>query len=235
MRVAAAGLLAIAAAVVIALGASARADDASPFPSPSPVATLEPGAGGYALVGIAALNASGGEQPGPAKSPAPITFASAGASGYSLELEGRLSPRYVSMLRFEDENIHGKTPSVESRFDISALYQFTGKYVGVGVGYASVQRSTIGSASNGLGAGVVLLPNFGQRISPYGSLFYYPSLTAPGPSRGGLSVVRLGLTLTPQHATGVFARVGITSQNFSASTFSPTSISGVEVGVGATF
>jgi len=235
VRVAAWGLAAIIAAVGLALRAAAQADEASPFPSPSPQASTAPGSGGYAVIGIAALSANGGQIARASATATPAPFIAAGASGYSIELMGRLSPSYVSMLRFEDANIHGDDSSVESRFDVALLYQFASKNTAVGLGYASLQRSTLQSSINGLGAGVALLPQFDRRLAPYGSFFYYPGLSAPAGTRGGLTVLRLGVTITPQKATGVFARIGVTSQSFGAQTFSPTSLSGVEIGVGTDF
>jgi len=235
MRVAAWGLAAIVAAVALALRAAAQADEANPFPSPSPEVSAAPGSGGYAVIGVAALSANGGQMPGAGATATPASFRAASASGYSVELMGRLSPSYVSLLRFEDANLHGGDSSVESRFDLALLYQFRSKATAVGIGYASLQRSTLQSSINGLGAGVALLPKFDRRISPYGSFFYYPGLSAPSGTRGGLTVLRLGITVTPQKTTGFFGRIGVTSQSFGAATFSPTSLSGVEIGVGTDF
>jgi len=235
VRVAAWGLVAIVAAMILALHVRAQADDASPFPSPSPETTQVPGSGGYAVFGVAALSASGGEVAGPGASATPVSFHSATASGYSLELLGRLSPSYETTLHFEDANLHGADASVESRFDVSVLYQFAARDTAVGIGYASLQRSTIQSSANGFGAGVALLPRFDRRASPYASFFYYPGLTAAGGVRSGLSVFRLGLVVTPPNSTGLFARIGASAQSYGARTFSPTSLSGVEIGVGIYF
>ncbi len=235
MRVAAWGLCAIVAAFALAFRVSAQADEGSPFPSPSPVSSGAPGSGGYAVIGVAALSGSGGQLAASGPTATPSAFKAAGASGYSVELMGRLSPSYVSMLRFEDANIHGDDSSVESRFDLALMYQFASRNTAAGIGYASLQRSTIQSSINGLGAGVALLPEFDRRISPYGSFFYYPGLSAPAGERGGLTVLRLGITVTPQQTSGVFARIGVTSQHFGAQTFSPTSLTGVEIGIGTDF
>ena len=237
MRVAAAGFAAIVVAVALARNATASADQANPFPSPSPVATEVPGTGGYAVFAFSALSASGGLVPGTAGSPSPtpMPFRSTGASGYSIEVMGRLSTSYIATLRYEDANIHSNSAAVGTRFDIATLYQFGSTHAAAGLGYASIQQSTLSSSANGLGAGVALLPNFAKRVSPYGSFFYYPSLTAPGPTRGALTVLRFGVTLTTARASGVFARVGVSSQQFSASAFSPTSITGAELGFGTTF
>jgi hypothetical protein len=235
VRVAAWGLCAIVAALALALRVSAQADEGSPFPSPSPESSAAPGSGGYAVIGVAALSANGGQLAASGPTATPSAFRAATASGYSIELMGRLSPSYISMLRFENANIHGDDSSVESRFDLSLMYQFPSRNTAVGIGYASLQRSTIQSSINGLGAGVALLPAFDHRISPYGSFFYYPGLTAPADQRGGLTVLRLGIAVTPQRTTGVFGRIGVMSQNFGAQSFSPTSLSGVEIGVGTDF
>lgn len=235
MRVAAAGLVAIAAATAIALDASARADEASPFPSPSPVASEPPGSGGYVSFGIAALSANGGTIPAASASSTPAAFKASSASGYSVELVGRLSSSYVATLNYRDTNIHGNDSPLETRFDASVLYSFSRNNAAVGFGFVSLQRSTVPTSSNGFGLGGMILPDFARRVSPYASLFFYPSLVAPADTRGGLSVIRLGIVLSPSRQNGPFARIGLTSQNFGAALLSPTSLSGVEVGVGTTF
>lgn len=233
MRVVAAGALAILAALLIAQHPIARADDqgTSPFPSPSPSASAGFGSGGYALVGAMALSGSGGLVPA---SPTPAPFAAAGSTGYEVEVLGRLSDSYLGLLHYEDVNIHGDDAAVDSRLDLTALYQFAKTPAAFGLGYTALQRSTAHSTSSGFGAGFALLPDFARGVSPYASAFYYPSLPSAG-LRGGLSVIHLGLAISPQRAPGFFARVGVTTQNFGATNFSPRSLSGVEVGVGTTF
>ena len=234
MRVAAAGVLAIIAAIVLAAHGAASADESSPFPSPSPSSSAGPGQGGYALVGIDGLAGSGGQIPPSLASPSPAPFRAAGATGYSIEIMGRMSPAYLALLHYEDVNVHGDDAAVESRFDVSALRQFSSGRAAFGLGFVALQRSTATSTSNGLGLGVALLPDLSRGVSVYGSAFVYPSLPS-GTVRGALSVLRLGLTIAPARATGVFARVGVTSQNFAATTFSPKSLTGVELGIGTSF
>jgi len=224
-------LLAILAAFLIAQHPIASADESSPFPSPSPSASAGPGSGGYALAGVMALNGSGGLVPA---SPTPAPFQAAGSTGYELELLGRLSDTYLATLHFEDVNVHGDDSSVESRLDVSALYQIPRTQAAVGLGYAALQRSTAQTTSSGLGLGIAELPDFAHRMSPYASAFFYPSLPS-GTTRGGLTVLRAGLAFTAPGTSGLFARVGFSNQNFSASSFSPRSLSGVEVGFGVTF
>jgi len=231
VRLAAAGLLAILAAFLIAQHPIASADESSPFPSPSPSASAGPGSGGYALAGVMALNGSGGLVPA---SPTPAPFQAAGSTGYELELLGRLSDSYLASLHFEDVNVHGDDSSVESRLDVSALYQISRTHTAIGLGYAALQRSTAQTTSSGLGLGIAELPDFERRMSPYASAFFYPSLPS-GTSRGGLTVLRAGLAFTAPGTSGLFARVGFSNQNFSASSFSPRSLSGVELGFGVTF
>lgn len=231
MRLAAAGLLSVLAAFFIAQRPIASADQSSPFPSPSPSASAGPGSGGYALAGVMSLNGSGGFVPA---SPTPAPFQAAGSTGYELELLGRLSDSYLALLHFEDVNIHGDDSSVESRLDVNALYQFSRTQTAIGLGYAALQRSTAHTTSSGLGLGLAVLPDFAHRMSPYASAFFYPSLPS-ATSRGGLTVLQAGLALSAPGTSGLFARVGFSSQNFSAASFSPRSLSGVELGVGVTF
>ncbi len=235
MRLAAYGALAILAAVAIAGRPGARADEANPFPSPSPVESVPPGNGGYAAIGVGLLSGSGGVVPAPSPSQTPLPFHAGSATGYSVEVLGRLSPSYLGSLRFEDTNVRGNGNPIVSRFDLSALYQFRPSHVALGLGYASLQRSSVQASSNGIGLGVALLPDFARPIAPYGSLFAYPSITGPSGTRATLTVMRLGLTISPPKSTGIFARIGVSAQNFGASAFSPTSLTGIELGVGTTF
>jgi hypothetical protein len=235
VRVAAAGLVAIIAAIAIALHGSARADEASPFPSPSPVATEPPGSGGYVSIAIGAFAANGGTVPAPDASSTPHEFKAASASSYSIELVGRLSQTYIATVDYRDTNIHGADAPLETRLGAAVLYSFPRNNTALGIGYASLQRSTVPTSSNGFGLGAMILPDFSRRVSPYASFFYYPSLVAPENTRGGLSVIGLGIVLSPSRQNGLFERIGFSAQNFGAKLLSPTSLSGVELGVGSTF
>jgi len=139
------------------------------------------------------------------------------------------------MLHYEDVSIHGDDSSIESRFDVSPMFVFSGSRFAVGLSYASLQRSTAMSTSNGLGFALALLPDFSRRASPYVSAFLYPRLPAGNNTSGALGVLRAGVAFTPPHAQGFFARIGVLTQNFGAPAFSPKSLSGVEFGLGTTF
>src|SRR4029077_3215568 len=104
-----------------------------------------------------------------------------------------------------------------------------------GLSYGSLQRSSSPAGSNGIGAGVMLSPDFERRVSPYASYFLYPRLAEPANTHGTLSVLRLGVVIAPKSATNAFARLGFLAQKLGASSSSPTSLSGLEFGVGATF
>lgn len=235
MRVAAAGLIAILAAFALALHPTARADESNPFPSPSPVETQAPGSGGYAVFGIAALSANGGSIPASIASPSPVPFRATSATGFSLDLVGRLSSSYIATIQYQGTNLHGDDVAVITRFEAGVLYAFRGGRTAAGLSYGSIQRSTTAAASNGIGAGVMLTPDFSRRLSPYGSLFFYPGLSEPANTRGTLSVLRLGVVIAPKSATNLFARLGFIAQNLGATSSSPTSLSGLEFGIGSTF
>jgi hypothetical protein len=234
LRVAAAAVAAIIAAVVLALDSRAGADQTSPFPSPSPVVTEVPGSGGYAVIGFAALSASGGSVPSPAPSSTPMPFSAARASGFSIELVGRLSPLYAAEVRYDDANIHNASAPIDTRFEAAVLRDFGASHFALGVGYTSVQRSTDLLSSNGLGFGAMILPNFARRISPYASLFLYPNLPSAG-THATLSALRLGIAFSPSRQNGIFEKIGFAAENFGASGSSPTSLAGVEFSLGTSF
>ena len=235
MRVAAAAFLAIMAAITLAFVSRAGADQTSPFPSPSPVVTEPPGSGGFAAIGFGALSASGGTVASATPSASPLPFSAARASSFSVEVLGRLSPFYVAEVRYDDANIHNSAAPIDTRFETAVLREFGASRLAFGFGYTSVQRSTDLMSSNGLGIGAMLLPNFARRTSPYASLSYYPTLTTPGGGHASLTMVRLGVAISPSRQSGLFERIGFTAQNFGASASSPTSLAGVELGVGTSF
>jgi hypothetical protein len=235
VRVAAAGFAAILAAIALALDASARADQASPFPSPSPVPSVAPGSGGYAAIDFTSYSAAGGTIPASLASSAPTPFLASSASGFSAEVLSHISDHYLADIGYVNASIHGDDHAIVTRLDASVLYDFGEGRTAAGIGYASVGRSTISASSNGFGIGAMLLPDFTRKLSPYASLFYYPSMPAPVSTKGGLSTLRLGIAYTLRGTSGIFARVGLASQNFNASSTSPTSLTGVELGIGGTF
>ncbi|HXW76066.1 MAG TPA: hypothetical protein VEJ20_01510, partial [Candidatus Eremiobacteraceae bacterium] len=212
MRVAVAAFAAILAALALARHEQASADQSSPFPSPSPTATVAQGSGGYASFAIEAAQGSGGMIPGTQASPSPRPFAGANATGYALDLLARLSDRYVGTIAFKDVSIHGDDSPIVSRFDGSLMHVFGGGDVAAGIGFAALQRSNIATSANGVGLGAALLPSFTGRISPYASIFFYPSLPAPRGVRGSLSVVKAGLAFTIPRVQGWFVRLGFDEQ-----------------------
>jgi len=238
VRVAAAGLAAIVAALVLLVDSAARAGDTSPFPSPSPSVAQIPGSGGYALIGVGVLTGTGGTiagpMPSPSSTPQLLPFSSAHASQYSLEVAGRLSSSYVAALDYDDANVHGDDSPIVSRFNAAILYNFNGGQTALGIAYGAVQRSTLATSANGFGVGAAILPDFARKASPYASFYYYPSLGVAG-SRASFTVARFGIALAANAQSGIFERAGFYAQHFGVSAVSPNTLTGFELGVGTTF
>jgi hypothetical protein len=235
LRIAAAAIAAIIAAFALERFDAARADQPSPFPSPSPVASQAPGAGGFFSIGFSSQSANGGMIPGTAVSPSPRPFRPGTATGFDLDLVSRLSTGYVAGLDFGDASIHGDDSAIVSRLDLSVMRRLgvNGDFA-VGLAYGALQRSNVSTSENGIGLSAKLLPDFSHRVSPYATLFYYPTLPAPLNTRGSLTVFGVGAAFSLPTGNW-FARLGFTSQTTGASTTSPQSLSGVELGVGTRF
>lgn len=234
MRIAAAGFAAILASLALMLGAGASPDQSSPFPSPSPVASAGPASGGYAVIGVSSLTAAGGQIPAASATSTPTPFKATGATGYAIDIFSRISGTYAARLRYRDVSVHGDDHPIVSRFD-GGFYYTGGGRAGIGLGIASEQRSSAGASSNGFGVGAFLMPDFAKRLSPYIDADVYPSLPAPGGKRGSLETFDAGLVFVNPGGSSTFERLGVDSQIFSPITSSPTSLWGVELGIGATF
>jgi hypothetical protein len=214
-------------------GAPAQADEPGPFPSPSP--SIAPAGGnGYVAVGFSAANASGGQiVPRPGSTDTPRPFVNAGAGGFSLDLVGRISDTFLAALKYDDYAVHGDDNPFVSYSQGILLYNPHQSIFAVGLGYLSAQRSTASVSANGAGLGATLLPRFRSGASVYGSAFFYPQMHSNGTTTS-VSALEAGVVFTPPRRGGLFYRVGGFVKT-GASHVSPTQISGLTAGVGASF
>lgn len=219
----------------MSLGAAARADQANPFPSPSPVASTVPGSGGYVAVGGSWFSASGGAVPASLASSTPAPFSAVPATGFNAEIASRVSDRFVADLAYEDDSIHGDDHAIVTRLDAAMMIGLLGGRAAAGIAYGSQQRSTLANSSNGLGIAAMVMPDFTRRVSPYASLDYYPSVAEPSSTHGSLAAYRLGVAYVFRGSSGLFARLGLAGQQIGSSANSPSSLTGFQLGVGGTF
>lgn len=213
--------------------AAAQADQPGPFPSPSP--SVVPAAGnGYVWLGFNGAGSSGGQVPPRAGSTAtPRPFVNASTTGFSLHLLGRISDSYLAALKFEDYSVHGNDTPFVSYSQGLVLYNPHASNLAFGVGYLSLQRSTSSVSVNGGGFGAMLLPRFKSGASAYASAFFYP-IRSRG-STSSISSLEAGVIFSPPRRGGFFYHAGAFAKNGGNASVSPTQISGLTAGVGASF
>ena len=203
----------------------------NPFPTPTPTPTPGPIGNGYVLFGYNGGNASGGVIPSTVATPSP--FPASPANGFFISIAGRFSPSFTAMLHFDDYTLHGGDQPVVTRSDGAVYYTPGGRTLGFGLGYGSLQRSSNTASASGLGVGATLLPDFRQTLSPYVDLFYYPSARTLGTS-AALFTTQAGVMVRVPRS-GLLAKLGFDLQSYPNQSTSPTSLSGLQLGLGASF
>jgi hypothetical protein len=211
--------------------AGASPSEANPFPSPTPSPTPGPIGNGYVLFGYNGGNGSGGVIPSTAATPSP--FPAAAANGFFISIAGRFSPSFTAMLHFDDYTLHGGDQPVVTRSDGALYYTPRGGLFAAGLGYEALQRSSNRASANEVGIGVSLLPNFRQVVSPYVNLFYYPSAYTLG-TAAGLTTLQAGLIVRPRSSRFLF-QLGYDSMSYPNQSTSPTTLGGLQAGLGANF
>jgi len=217
-------------------GASPSGGELSnPFPSPSPT-FISPARNGYAAVGYAGGNASGGQvAPLPHATTTPFPFPASGSSGFWIDLLGRIAPTYLVALMYDNLSVHGADRPLVSFAQGRVLYQpRPASRLAIGLGLVSVQRSTATANMNSLGLGFNLLPDFRSTLTPYGSVFFYPHLQTGGVSATFTSL-DAGLMYVPKSAGGFFLRAGGSLRSGLPATTSPQSLTALQLGVGSSF
>ena len=185
------------------------------------------------MIGFSGANASGGLIPSPGGTATPAPFPGSGANGFFADVAGRLSNVYVATLRFTNYGVRGGDNPVLTRSDGALYYTPKGGTLAVGVGFTSLQRSTGNTSANAPGIGASLLPDLRQTLSPYVNLFFYPSAKTLGVT-STITTAQAGIMFKHPHA-GVLVKLGFDYQSYPNKNFSPTSIGGVQLGVGASF
>lgn len=203
----------------------------NPFPSPTPTPTPGPIGNGFFTFGYNGGNGSGGVIPSTIATPSP--FPGSSASGFFVDIAGRFSSTFTAMLHFDDYSLHGGDQPVVTRSDGALYYTPSGGVFAAGIGYASLQRSSNRAAANAVGAGVSLLPNFRQSLSPYINVFYYPSATTLGAS-AGITTLSAGVVFKPR-SSRVLLQIGYDQMSYPNQNTSPTTLGGFQAGLGANF
>ena len=180
-------------------------------------------------------DASGGQiEPLPGDTSAPSAFPSSGASGFWIDLLGRIAPSYLAQLTYENLSVHGGDKPLISYAQGRVFYEPRASHLAVGLGLASIQRSTSNANMNGFGLGLSLLPDFGSAVTPYGSLFVYPHIQTGGVA-ATFSSLDAGVLFVPKGRGGLFVRVGGSLRAGLPSTTSPQSVTALQVGLGTSF
>ena len=206
----------------------------TPFATPEPTGTPGPIGNGFVVLGYDGASAAGGIIPFPistASPPAP--FPASNAGGFYGELTGRLSAIYAASLRFHDYVVHGADMPVVNLSEGDVVYMPRGGLFAFGLGYASWQRSSSNASANSIGAGVALMPDLRNRIAPYATFFYYPSARTSGVT-AAISAAQAGIAVRPTKA-GLLLQIGYDYIGYPNQSMSPTSLSGLQAGLGVTF
>lgn len=206
----------------------------NPFPSPSP--SVGPvSRNGYFAAGYVGGSASGGEiEPLVNSTSTPSAFPAAGASGFWLDLLGRIAPSFLAQILYDNLSVHGGDRPLVSYAQGRLLYQPHESRAAFGVSFISAQRSTSNENSNGLGVGISYLPDFQGGVTPYGSVFFYPHVQASGVG-ASLTSADAGVMFVPKGRGGLFFRLGGSLRAGAAANTSPTSVTGLQLGLGASF
>ncbi len=137
------------------------------------------------------------------------------------------------MLRFNDYAVHGGSNPVLTRTEGALYYTPGGGVLALGVGLISMQSSTFNASANALGIGASLLPDFRQTVSPYVNIFFYPSATSQSVS-ASITTAQAGAILRLKRS-GVLFKIGYDHQSYANPGVAPTSIGGIQLGLGASF
>jgi hypothetical protein len=215
-------------------GGSASPPSTNPFASPTPTGTPGPIGNGYVILGYGSASAAGGVIPPRIATTAPPSpLPASNASGFYAEVTGRFSSTYAALLRFHDYSIHGGDNAVVNLSEGALLYMPGGGRVALGVGYGSWQRSSGNTSANSVGVAAVFLPDFRRPVSPYGGIFYYPSARMLG-GTAGITAANAGIVVRPS-SSGLLLRLGYEYLGYPNQNSSPTSLSALQIGLGASF
>jgi hypothetical protein len=163
-----------------------------------------------------------------------MSFPSSGAGGFWIDLLGRLGPLYLAQLLYDNVNLHGGDNPLVSYAQGRVEYEPHRSLAAFGLGYISAQRSTAAVSLNGFGLGFSLLPALQKGVSPYASVYVYPNLHSGGGSSTFTSA-DAGVLLAPRAGGGFFVRVGGSLRAGLPASTSPTTITGVQLGLGTSF
>ena len=216
----------------------------NPFPSPSPEETESPGINGYGVALIDVVSGSGGNYVPAASTAPPLAFPASGGRGFSLDVTGKLSRVFAASLRLQDDSFHSGDKPVLTTTEGAVLYDPKGARGALGLGIISFQRYNGVSSATGGGFGGTYLPDTDHHISAYGKLFFYPSMSFPEiavspptkqPQHASLFTYQMGLAVAPSGGGGLFYSIGLGGHAGGPSSYSPQSVTALQIGIGATF
>ncbi len=215
----------------------------NPFPSPSPVESPSPGINGYIAALIDLPSGSGGTYVPAGSTAPPIAFPSGGGRGFTLDVSGKLSRAFAASLRLQDDSFHGGDRPVITTTEGAILYDPRGGRAALGLGIISLQRFNGVSSATGGGFGGMFAPDTTHHVSAYGKLFFYPSLTFPQigaaplskAQHGSLFTYQMGIAVAPSGGGGLFYSIGLGGHAGAPSSYSPQSVTALQIGIGSTF
>ncbi|MBV8172577.1 MAG: hypothetical protein JO219_11665 [Candidatus Eremiobacteraeota bacterium] len=205
----------------------------TPFATPQPTGTPGPIGNGFVVLGYDGASAAGGIIPMQIPTTPPQSFPASNSSGFYGELTGRLSATYAASLRFHDYVVHGGDVPVVNLSEGNVVYMPRGGVFAFGLGYASWQRSSSNASANSAGLGIALMPDLRHAIAPYASFFYYPSGRTAGVS-AAISAAQAGIAVRPLKA-GLLLQLGYDYVGYPNQSMSPSSLSGLQAGLGVSF
>ena len=199
---------------------------------------------GYAALMFDSVSGSGGTYVPAGSTPPPITFPSSGGRGFTIDVTGKLSRAFAASLRLQDDSFRAGDRPVITTTEGAILYDPKGARGAIGLGIISFQRSNGVSSATGGGFGGAFLPDTSHHLSVYGKLFIYPSLSfspigisAPTKqaTHESLFTYQTGLAIAPNGSGGLFFTIGLGGHSGGASTYSPQSVTALQLGLGSTF
>jgi hypothetical protein len=223
--------------------ASAQPPVSNPFPSPSPTESPSPGINGYVAVLVDLPSGSGGTYVPAGSTAPPIAFPSGGGRGFTIDVGGKLSRAFAASLRLQDDAFHGGDRPVITTTEGAILYAPSGGRAALGLGIMSLQRFNGASSATGGGFGGMFVPDTSHHVSAFGKFFFYPSLSFPQvgatplskAQHGSLFTYQLGLAVAPNGGGGLFYSIGLGGHAGAPSSYSPQSVTALQIGIGSTF
>ncbi len=161
-------------------------------------------------------------------------FPGSPASGFWLDLLGRLGPSYLAQILYDNLNVRGGDNPLVSYAQGRLEFEPRSSLAAFGLAYISVQRSTSNATMSAFGVGASLLPDLRGGVTPYASVYVYPHLQESGVGATFTSA-DAGVLFVPKKRGGLFFRVGGSLRSGLPANTSPSTVTGLQLGLGTAF